>query len=186
MSAYGFTDGKNKAGVISESDLNTAIAPFNTHINNNTIHVPASDKAAWDAKVGLNANNKIDTALISAGDITIATIAKADINNGETVNVEIAYARAFVVISSGNLSASGYYDKSLGKLYGTQALAKIIGQYSARADWVSAGELGGEFNKEPSSSDTSMSYEVTTDGITFENTSSSNGCDVTVYIIQLA
>lgn len=185
--AYGFKAGKNKEDVIDQSQLNDALAPATAHIADSTIHVTAEDKATWNAKVGLT-GGLIDRALIDAGDVTTETIAQSAINNGETVTKTISASRALIVIQSGNLNLFAYYNKTTGKMYGIQAVEKVIGQYSATADKVTSGDIStGSYYKEATgNNDVSMSFASNTTGIAFTNTSVGNGCAVNLFVIELA
>lgn len=185
--AYGFKAGKNKADVIDQSQLNDAIAPATAHIADSTIHVTAEDKTNWDNKVGLT-GGLIDRTLIDAGDVAIELILKANINNGETVSKTITASRALVVIQSGNLNLFAVYIKSAGVMYGIKSVDKIIGQYNATASEVSSGLIStGSYYKEATgNNDVSMSYASNGTGLSFTNTSAGDGCDVNIYIVELA
>lgn len=184
--AYGFKAGKNKETAVTPAELETALEPATQHIADSTIHVTSTDKSNWNAKVGLT-GGYIDRSVIDAGDVTTETIAQNDINNGETVSKTISYSRAYVVINSGNLKLAGVYIKSAGVIYGMQALATLIGQYSATADLVSAGAItSGSYYKEATANDHSMSFTVDGTGISFTNTSTGNGCAVNMYAVELA
>ena len=186
MSVYGFKAGKNKEPAIDQATLDAAIAPATAHIADSTIHVTSSDKTNWDNKVGLT-GGFIDRSLIDAGDVTTEVIFKANINNGETVSKTITASRALVVIQSGNLNLFAVYIKSTGILYGIKSVDRVIGQYSATASEVTSGMISsGSYYKEATANDTSMSYASDGTGLSFTNTSAGDGCDVNIYIVELA
>lgn len=185
--AYGFKAGKNKETTVTPAELETALDPATQHIADSTIHVTSSDKTNWDNKVGLT-GGLIDRTLIDAGDVQIELILKANINNGETVSKTITASRALVVIQSGNLNLFAVYIKSAGVMYGIKSVDKVIGQYNATASEVSSGLIStGSYYKEATgNNDVSMSYASNGTGLSFTNTSAGDGCDVNIYIVELA